>query len=213
MSTPIQFFVLTYLDNAGIYKPSGLSVAISCNHQTCGLYGINMVGEIVPLPNATVPPFVTPGTDLQHGTAMIPQGTTLPPNYFDDANFKNVTKIKDMETLREYYVDTADYATKVIACNPIPYVTACASVTSLSAGTPGATSATITWVKVIGSVGIEWINKTVDVTPVLDGQFVDVNTQSTLVPGLTTATNYFFFIRTICQGLKSSWTRVAYTTA
>lgn len=210
---PLQFFVLTYFDGMGLYKPSGLSVAINCNHQWVGLYGINMVGEIVPLPGSTIPPLITPGTDSQHATVMVPQGEIFPPSYFADANFKNATRIKDMVTLREYYVDTADYATKVIACNPVAYVTSCASVGSLAHGTPATTSVVITWTKVLGSVGIEWINKTANVEPVIDGQFVDVNTQTVTVTGLTTGTVYYFWIRTICPGMKSAWSVITYTTA
>lgn len=212
-TAPLRFFVKTYKDNSGLYPPAGVSVAINCNHIKIADYGINMQGEIVPLPNATEIPGVTSGTDLQHGTVMVPQGNIFPPSYFADSDFKNVTHIKDMVTLRDYYVDTTDYATKVINCNPIAYVTTCNSVGSLATGTITATTAVINWTKVLGSVGIEYINKTADVAPVIDGTFVDVNTQTLTVTGLTTATTYYFWVRTICQGMKSAWTRVSYTTS
>lgn len=209
----LQFFVRTYKDNSALYPPDGVSVAINCNHIRIADYGINTVGEIVPLPRATEIPGVTAGTDLQHGTVMVPQGSIFPPNYFADSNFKNVTHIKDMVTSRDYYVDTADYTTNVINCNPVAYVTSCDSVSNLAHGALTATTAVISWTKVLGSVGVEYINKTANVTPVIDGTFADVNTQTLTITGLTTATTYYFFIRTICQGMKSAWTSVSYTTA
>jgi len=112
-----QFWVTVYKSTDAFY-PEGVSKPISCNHQRVLDCGINTVGEIVSLPGATYVPGTVDVTDLQNGSAMVPQGTIFPdPAQFVD-NFRAVTLIKDLTDLAEYYVDTAEYDTNVVSCNP-----------------------------------------------------------------------------------------------
>ena len=199
-----QFYVTVYKAN-GAFHRNGLKMPIYCNHQWLGNYGINLVGEIVPLPTSTV---------LGVGTAQIPHGTIFPnPQQFADANFKAVVCIKDMITLDEYYVDATDYNTQIITCFPVPYALSCPVASGLSAGTPGQTTATITWTNIPSSEGIEYVNNTSSSAPAGDGTFLAVGTNSVALTGLTASTAYHFWIRTICAGgVKASWTSVTYST-
>lgn len=103
-----NIYVTVYKADNAFYQ-AGKSLQISCNHVNEGNWGLNTYGEIVPLPGATVP-----NTE----TALIPEGTVFAsPTAFGDSNFKKVTQLKDMTTLSTFWVDTADYNTKVIFCN------------------------------------------------------------------------------------------------
>lgn len=199
-----QFFVTVYKANSTFYQ-AGQKFPIYCNHQWLGNYGINTVGEIVPLPTSTVPGI---------GTAQIPHGTVFPnPQQFSDANFKAVVCIKDMITLDEYYVDAADYNTQIVNCFPVPYASSCPVASGLSAGTPGQTTATISWKNVASTEGVEYVNNTSSSAPTGDGTFVAVGTSSVSLTGLTASTTYHFWIRTICAGgSTAAWTSITYTT-
>lgn len=199
-----RFYVTVYKADSAFYQ-AGKRLGISCNFINEGNFGLNTVGEIVPLPNSTVP---------NVGTAQIPYGTVFnSPQHFADANFKAVTRIKDMDSLAVYYVDTADYGTQVLACFAVPYASSCPPASGLSAGTPTTTTATITFTGVPSSEGVEYINNTSSVAPTTDGTFVPVGTNSVSVTGLTAATTYHFWIRTICAGgVQAAWTSLVYTT-
>ena len=109
------FFALVYKADNAFYQ-HGQQIAIHCNHLWIANLGLNTVGEIVPLPNATT---TSPPSD----TAMVPEGTVFPtPTYFSDVNFKAVTQIKDLTALCTYYVDTASYYANVVQCNKQRYV-------------------------------------------------------------------------------------------
>lgn len=207
--------VKAYKDDSGFFGPDGANRQISCNHEFQGIWGINTVGEIVPIPSTTVPPSVGTGTDEQQQTVLIPQGNIYTDTtYFNGTDFKTVVKVKDMENLRTTYVDKTSYDTQIIQCNTQPVPSACAIVTNLSAGTPGATTATITWDGIPSAAGYEYVNKTTNVAPTGEGRFESHETIA--LTGLTTATTYYFFIRTICgpgSNGQSSWTSFSYTTA
>ena len=111
MSVIRQFYALVYKADNAFYK-NGQQVAIFCNHVWEGTMGLNTVGEIVPLPDATT---TSPLAD----TAMVEHGTVFPsPTYFGDSGFKAVTQVKDIERLVTYWVDTASYNANVVTCNP-----------------------------------------------------------------------------------------------
>lgn len=198
-----QFYVTVYKAKSAFYQ-AGIKLPIYCNHQWLGNYGINTVGEIVPLPKATAPGV---------GTAQIPHGTVFPnPQQFADANFKAVVFIKDMITLDEYYVDATDYNTQVFSCFTVPYASSCPVATGLIAAL-GQTTATISWTNVPSSTGIEYVNNTSSSAPAGDGTFIDVGTSSVALTGLTASTTYHFWIRTICTGgVRAAWTSLTYTT-
>lgn len=215
-----QYIITAYKDDSGVYSRAGNQVAISCNHKKEALFGITMTGEFVPLPMSTIPMGTVGSNDFESGSAMIPPGTvTIDPTEFTGPYRWQVYQVKDMDTLRTYWVDASEYAAAVVACNPVPYVTACAIVTGLDDGTPGQTTATISFTPTPGSVGSEYINKTSNVAPVIDGTYVDnsaVNNAGVIgvsLTGLSAGTTYYFWIRTICPGLRSSWTSLTYATA
>lgn len=107
----LQFYALIYMADNAFYQ-DGKTVPIYCNHVRLEDCGINTQGEIVQLPTSrTVSPPVN--------TVAIEPGNIFPsPTQFGDAGFKAVTKIKDMVTLTEYYVDTTSYNANVVNCNP-----------------------------------------------------------------------------------------------
>jgi len=106
-----QFWALVYkADN--VFYQEGKMLAINCNQvlvQT-GL-GINLEGEIVPLPDATI---ASPPSSV---ATVLPSNIFPSPTYFGDSNFKSVVQVKDMTMLCTYYVDTASYNANVINCN------------------------------------------------------------------------------------------------
>ncbi len=215
MTRKRSFFVLAYKDSAGFFLAAGQQRYISCNHQNEGVFYVNTVGEEVPLPQTTVPPLSgNPTTDYNSATAGVPQGNVYANSHvFGDSNYKRTYRIKDLETLVTTYVDTASYDTNVISCNLVPYPIGCAIVTNLSAGTPAATTATITWTANPAGTGYEWINNTSSTAPTGDGAFTEASSQA--ITGLTAATTYHFWIRTICGPGSlgvSAWTSLTYTT-
>lgn len=121
-NTSRTFWVTVYKSDNAFYK-DGLPRAISCNHVRELDCGINTVGLIVSLPDATeVPGFIqSPPTysPPNQGSVMIPHGTIFPsPTQFPDTTFKAVTRIKTLPDNATYYVDTAEYNTNVVACFP-----------------------------------------------------------------------------------------------
>ena len=205
--------VLAYKDDNGFYGAAGAGRQISCSHQNEGKWYINNKGELTGLPTTTVP-LSRPGNQYQHGANYVDYGTTnKDANRFPDSDYKAVYKIKDTMTGITTYVDTTDWDSKIIACNPVPYPSICSAPTSLSAGTPAATTATITFTEGVNATGYEWVNQVTPGTqPVIAGTFA--SSSPILLTGLTPAHAYRFWIRTICAAMyKSSWVSVNFTTA
>lgn len=207
---------LVYKENNNFYGPSGLNKRISCNQIFLGLMGINTIGEEVPVPYTTIPPLsASPGNSYQSANVLIQVGQVwVDKKFFGDSSFKVVAKVKDLDTNSVFYVDADSYNTNLVLCNFVPEPSFCPLVTNISAGTPGATTATITWNGVPGAAGIEWVNNTSSSAPSGDGAYLDGGTETLSLTGLTTATTYHIWIRTICgQGSRSAWTSKTYTTA
>lgn len=200
-----QFYVRAYRGDAGAwYGPDGQKVAINCNHTVVGDYGMNAEGQIVELPPADV---VTAGGK----SVLVSHATPFPDTTQPGLSLIAVKLIKDKDLQTAWYVDAIDYASSVVACNPVAYVTSCPGVSNLIA-TPDETEAVITWDETPGIVGVEYSNSTVDVEPE-SGTFLGGGTGEVTITGLTTATSYYFFIRTICAGaVTSDWSRVEYET-
>lgn len=210
---PLSFFVTVYKDDNAFYGTSGASLSISCNHQVLGDYYLNTVGEEFPIPTTTVP-LSEPGTDWEHGKNMASEaGVYASPNVFNK-DFIRVTRVKDLTSNVVSYVDPTSFDTNVVSCNPVENPSVCSIVTSLSAGTPGTTTATITFTAPAGPIaGYEYIVKTTNVTPVIEGTFATGSPIA--LSGLTAATTYYFFIKTICGGGstgRSAWTSFSFVT-
>lgn len=209
-----SFSVLAWKDAGGTFFPDGITRTISCNHIKEGDFGLALYGEIVPLPTTTLPVDVA-GTDLQHRETSIPPGTVLlNTTQFTDSGYKQVTRIKDLDTLQITYVDTTDYATQVDTCNDCCIPGTCNIVTPSVSGTPGTTTATIVWTAPTKApVGYEYnvvANSGTCLAPTI-GIFVDVATAS--LTGLTANTTYCFAVRVICgTGNYSGWNYVQFTT-
>lgn len=111
------FRALVWQDMAGKYFPDGKYADISCNHVPDGVWGINMVGEIVPTITATVPVTET-GTGYQKDELGIRAGHIYSnPAEFSDPGFKAVVRVKDMQNQNTYYVDQTSYNATVDTCN------------------------------------------------------------------------------------------------
>lgn len=111
-----QFYVKVYMADNVLYQ-AGKTLPIYCNHTRLGNYAMNTVGQVTPLPEATE---VDDTTGIGIPAAGIHQGNIYPSLLQpENSGQKLVTKIKDMVMLTEYYVDTADYNTKVVQCNPV----------------------------------------------------------------------------------------------
>lgn len=210
-----SILVLAYKDTSGFFLAAGQQRRISCNHQNEGTFYINTVGEIIPLPQATqIPLSGESTTDYNAKNVLVPQGNVYASStQFGDSGYKTVVRIKDMESLVTTWVDSASYTTNVVKCNAVPYVIGCPAATGFSSGTPGATTATITWTAVPGATGYEYINNTSSSAPVVDGTFTE--TTSISLTGLTAATTYHFWLRTICGGGsagESAYVSAVYTT-
>lgn len=215
MQNNLYIMPLVYKRNSTTYLPSGQNLQISCNCSTLGVWGLNLAGEEVPVQGTTKPPLsTTPGNSRESANALVQVGGVwYDPHYFGDANFKVVIKIKDLVTNFINYVDLTSWNTEFVKCNFVPEPSSCDIPTSISAGTPGTTTATITYVPEPGSVGVEYINNTSGTPPVIDGTYVDAGTTSVALTGLSAATTYHFWVRTICgAGSRSAWTSLTYTT-
>ena len=199
------FYVKAYKAEGTYYGAAGQTVGINCNFLEEGVYGLNAAGQEVPIPHPE-----TGGPNK----VMVPHATEFPNATQPYLDLKTVTKIKDMVTDAVYWVDTADFNVKKVQCNPVPYATSCPPLTNISAGTPGATTATITFTQSPALAGIEYVNNTSAGAPAGDGTFLPVGTTTINLTGLTTATTYYFHARTICTGgVRSAWQVFSYTTA
>lgn len=202
------FYVKAYKAEAGAYYgASGRTIAIHCNHTVVGSYGMNTNGQILDLPPSSI---VTAGAE----SVGIPAVTQFPDTVQPGLSLTAVTLIKDNVDQTAYYVDTTDYNTNLVQCNPVPYASACPGVTDLDGGTPTSISTTVTWTEDPGIVGIEYVNGTSAVAPTGAGTFLPVGTGSVALTGLDTGTEFHFWIRTICTGgVTSAWTSVTYSTS
>lgn len=212
----LYFMPLIYKQGPNLWLPAGQNLQLSCDLDIQGVYGINMAGEEVPLPTTTTPPLAaSPGKQSQY-VLIAPGGVWLSQTYFSDTSFKICIKVKDRANGNLVsYVDLTSWNTLFpTACNFVPEPGICSIPTNISAGTPGTTTATITYVPEPGSVGVEWINNTSGTTPVIDGTYADASVTSIAITGLSATTAYHFWIRTICgAGSRSAWTSITYTTA
>lgn len=208
---PIGINVLVYKEGTQVWAVAGLLRRISCNMQYMGVFGINMQGQEVPIPTRTNTT-AEQGTDYQTANVLIGIGNVwVNKAQFGNANFHVVVKVKDMDSGLVSYVDAISFNSNIALCNYVPAPSFCPLVSNISAGTPGTTTATITWTSVPASSGVEWINNTSGTTPVINGTFEPTN--SVTVTGLSAATTYHFWIRTICSaGVLSAWTSITYTT-
>ena len=211
-----RIFCTVYKDDAALYLPSGANKQISCSHQFIGVFGINMQGEEVPIPSTTKPPLsASPGNSEQSANALVQVGQVwINTSYFGDTNFKVVAKVKDYTTRNTLYVDAASYNANIGKCNFVAEPQACTVVTSLINTAKTATTASFSWVLPTGAVGIEYINNTSSTAPTGDGTYQDGGTNTVSITGLTTATTYYFHVRTICGlGSASTWAVIQYTTS
>jgi len=210
-----SILVTAYKDTQGFFNISGAARRLSCNQVFECIEYVNTTGEIVPMPQTSVPPLSgETTTDYDAKLVGVPQaGNYASPILFGDTTYKKCARVKDMENLVTTWFDYDNYWANIVQCNVVPYPLGCATVTNLSAGTPAATTATITWTGVASATGYEWVNNQSSTAPTGDGQFTEATTQA--LTGLTAATTYHFWIRTICgQGTpgESSWVSLSYTT-
>lgn len=191
-----------------VYPKTAQSIQLSCNHTKIGVYLITTTLQVLPLPGDTE--LMSEGGQ---GTETYPVQKFANLNAFpQEDGVKKVVLVLDHTTNVQYYVDYTSYNNNVANCNPLPYVTACSAPTSLSAGTITTSSAIMSFTGVAGASGYEWVNSTADEEPSVPGTFASASPIS--VTDLTTDTDYYFFIRTICiGGSTSDWVRVHYTTA
>lgn len=206
------FWVKVYKTDNTFY-PEGQNQALHCWHVNSGNYGLNTQGEIVPLPGAEIVEQPTsPPTEVLVPVGINEQGTVFPsPTQFAN-NFVAVTKIKDMVLLKEFYVDTASYNTNVVTCNPVATASSCPVTTGLGATELSSSSVRINWTDNPASAGIEYVNNQSASAPTGDGTFIAQGTATVTITGLSNATLYHFWIRTICAGgVSAAWTSVTYT--
>ncbi len=209
-----RIFCTIYKDNFGLYLPSGELRQISCNNILIGFYKINMQGEEVALPTTTIPPdATTPGTQFQSSTALVQVGKIWVNTQFGDPNFFAVVKVKDVDARNTLYVDITSWNENIPKCNLVSVAQGCPSVTAISAPAIAATTATVSWTAAPGTVGVEYVNNTSSTAPTGDGTYLDGATTSVALTGLTTATTYYFWLRTICQGIRGAWIYTTYTTS
>ena len=184
---------------------------INCYHIHEGNWGMNLVGELVPLPFATVasPPVQT---------VLVEQGTQWDNiQAISNSNFKEVTLIKDVPAQASYYVDTASYNTNILSCNAAANTNASVPITC-----PGVTlgsfsvdvvllTATISYTPLPSQlVGIEYYYFEQGVEPVTPSPiYVDGNATSFVISGLESNITYDLRVRSICaRGLLSDWVDV-----
>ena len=210
-----QFYVKIYASESASFK-DGQKLPIYCKHTFLGIYGLNTVGEITPLPGATFQDLPSsPPASVIVPAGGIPANTIFPdPAQFVDANFKAVVKIKDEVTLKIYYADAYDYQANVVKCNPLSASATCNSPYGLEVIAAGLVTAKISFTVPSGGYGYEYINNTDLIPPTTDGTSgVGVGTQTVDLSGLTSSTTYRLWVRTICaDGSKSGWTSQIYTT-
>lgn len=139
----------------------------------------------------------------------------IPPNtLFAYNQFPGETKkckiVKDLVTQNVYYLDYDSLATQSVNCNRVPYVTSCNPVTSGAASSITATTATVTWGAVAGASGYIYANTTSGTEP-SSGTFIATNTKA--LTGLTTGTDYHFWVQVACTGgSQSEWFEIEFTT-
>jgi hypothetical protein len=131
-TTVLNIYVLTWMDSNSTYFPNGVPRQINCNHQNVGIFGVNIKGEVFPLPNTTVvpptpveSPPITP-TDWQQQTTLEREGNVFGKPYpfaTGDSAFKICNRLKDLQTGITYYVDAVDYLAKLPGCNLVAYNT------------------------------------------------------------------------------------------
>lgn len=124
-TTLLNIYVTCWKDSNATYFPNGVPRMINANLQREGDYGVNIRGEVFPVPTSTqVPPAA--GTDFQQQTALVQEGNIYKKPYpfaTSDPSFKICVRVKDLSTGITYYLDAADYAAKVAGLNPVPYYT------------------------------------------------------------------------------------------
>ncbi len=120
----LNFPVLVWKDDTALYFPDGVSRLISCNHVNEGTFGVNIRGEVFPLPSATVvqvaSPPTSPPTDFNSGAAFVSAGNvygTSTPFVAGTADYKACIRIKDLTNLVTSYVDATSYNANIYKCN------------------------------------------------------------------------------------------------
>ena len=214
MEPTLQINPLVYKQNNNTYLPSGQYLKISCNFTYQGVCYINMAGEEVSLPSTSIPPLAaTPGNSYQSAEVLVDPGRVWQnPFQFGDATYYKCVKVKDNDSNVLSIVDFSSWNTSVALCNNVPEPISCGLPSTLTA-TPGATTATINFTVLPGSVGYEWVNNTSSSAPTGAGTYGDAGTASVALTGLTASTTYYFWFKTVCgAGSTSSWTSVSYTT-
>lgn len=215
MSTTKKIPVLVYKEDSQLWLPSGTTRWISCDHIDLGVWGINMSGEIVPVPTTTVPPSESSDNNsYETATVLVQVGRVwVSQSYFSGNTFKVVVKVKDMTTNIVSFVDAMSYNSNIATCNFVPTVSTCNEPTGLVTSAITSSGATVSWTAAPGTVGIEYVNNTSATPPTGSGTFQDISDANVSLTGLTADTQYHFWIRTICgPGIQSDWTSVIYTT-
>lgn len=185
--------VLVYKDDTG-FLAAACSKILPCDHEFVQKEALTLTAQNSPC-NTTVP----------SGKAF-PAGSTEYPTLV------NTYKIQ-IPGIGFYWVDAADYDSKISQCNGCCTPAICTIATSLSVRTTTTTGATISFVAPAGATpaGYEYVVKTTNVAPIVDGTYTA--SSPIVITGLTTATTYYLFIKTICSGTsKSDWTSITFVT-
>ncbi len=209
------FRALVWMDNTGFYFPDGALKIISCNNSIDGVFGINTVGEVIPARSATKTLSET-GTDYQHAQVGVRAGHIyISTTEFAGTDFKAVVRVKDLKSNQTYYVDQASFNTNFATCNDCCIPVDCIAPAPAVTVGPGATTATIAWPAVEGSVVYEY-----KLTATASGACVAPVSGTTLtaavsvaLTGLTAETRYCFCVRNTCAvGRSSDYVCVIFTT-
>lgn len=185
--------VLVYKDDTGFLAPA-CSKILPCDHELVMPVALTLTAQNSPC-NTT-----------------IPQGKSFPAGSTEYTGLVQAYKLQ-IPGIGHYWVDKADYDSKIGECNGCCTPGACTIVTGLAAGSITTTGATISFTAPVGAApaGYEWIVKTANVAPVIDGTYASAS--PIVLTGLTTGTTYYFFIKTICSATnKSAWTSVSFAT-
>ena len=205
-------YYLVYKEGTTVWATTGQTRRISCNMQYMGVFGINMQGEEVPVPTRTNTTSEG-GTSFQTANVLISIGNVwVNKAQFNNPNFHVVVKVKDMDSDVVFYVDANSFNANVSQCNRVSVPGSCPAISNPIA-TPAVTTATIAWAAIPAVSGYEYVNSTTNTAPSGSGTYLPPTPTSVTVTGLTTATSYYFWIKTICSGgVSSAWQVVPYTT-
>lgn len=186
--------ILAYRDDSGFLSPA-CNKLVPCDHEMVGPVALNL------------------HADVSVCETVIPQGTSFAAGSTEFADLVQTYKIKTSNGFM--WVDKTDYDSKIGQCNGCCTQGVCNLPTGVTAGSITTTGATISFTPATGTpaAGYEWIVKTANVAPVINGTYAAGS--PIVVTGLATGTAYYVFIRTICSSTnRSAWTAsITFTTS